>query len=119
MGLRMSSAGAGGMLCLLLAITLFSMVTAAPVVIEGKAGHANLFETTKVAEKSTEVEVAWGPTGHETTAALAMMLVQPATAACVETLVSDLAESAVWADVCKKTPAYHWSGALHYIGTPA
>jgi len=94
------------------------MITASPVIVKGKADHANLFETTKATQKSTEVEVAWGPTGHETTAALAMMLVQPATAACVGTLVTDLAESAVWADVCKKTPEYHWSGALHYVGTP-
>merc|ERR1712070_1368776 len=90
---------------LFIAITLFSTVTASPVIVETKAHKADLFETTKGSERSTEVEVAWGPTGHETTAAMAMMLVQP--------------ETATWADVCKKTPEYHWSGALHYIGTPA
>merc|ERR1712070_557360 len=96
---------------LFIAITLFSTVTASPVIVETKAHKADLFETTKGSERSTAVEVAWGPTGHETTAAMAMMLVQPETAACVGALVTDLSESATWADVCKKTPEYHWSGA--------
>lgn len=61
--------------------------------------------------------VLWGTKGHAMTAAVAMRLVTPSTAQCVQSMVGSLSAVATWPDSAKKTPAYHWSAALHYVNT--
>lgn len=62
--------------------------------------------------------VLWGPRGHMTVAAVAMELVNPRTAKCVEDLVGDLPAGAAWPDEVKREkPSYHWSKPLHYTNT--
>ncbi|EDQ89376.1 uncharacterized protein MONBRDRAFT_32441 [Monosiga brevicollis MX1] len=63
---------------------------------------------------------AWGPIGHQTTAAIAETLLTEKAATTVAQILDNASMVSVstWADDVRSTSAWAWSAPLHFIDTP-